>query len=228
VGQFYGIAVDNAKPYNVYGGLQDNGSWAGPSTYKESIDWIDGGEYAYKFIGGGDGMQVQVDTRDNQTVYSGFQFGFYTRQNTLTKEFKPLRPLHELGEPQLRFNWQTPILLSNHNQDVFYYGTNKFFRSLNKGDTLIALSGDLTNGRKEGDVPYGTITTIAESPMHFGLVYIGTDDGNIQISKDGGYTWNLVNPKSQKKTQTGEMPQGLWVSRVIASQFKEGRVYVCS
>src|SRR5205814_1508159 len=83
-------------PYNVYGGLQDNRSWAGPSTYKESIDWIDGGEYAYKFIGGGDRMQVQVDTRDNQTVYSGFQVGFYTRQNTLTKDFKPLKPSHEL------------------------------------------------------------------------------------------------------------------------------------
>src|SRR5205823_3063974 len=95
-----------------------------------------------------------------------------------------------------------------------------------KGDTLIALSGDLTNGGKPGDVPYGTITTIAESPLRFGLLYVGTDDGNIQISKDGGYSWSLINPKPQKKTATGEMPQGLWVSRVIASQFKEGRVYV--
>ncbi len=235
VGQYYGIAVDNAKPYNVYGGLQDNGSWVGPSNYKEDIGWIDNGEYAYKALGGGDGMQVQVDTRDNQTVYSGFQFGFYTRQNKLTKDFKQLKPMHELGDPQLRFNWQTPILLSKHNQDVFYYGTNKFYRSLNKGDTLIAISGDLTNGKKEGDVPYGTITTIAESPIRFGLLYVGTDDGNVQLSKDGGYNWTLINPrptestarnKSQKKVTTVEMPAGLWVSRVIASQFKEGRVYV--
>jgi len=118
---------------------------------------------------------------------------------------------------------------------VFYYGTNKFYRSLNKGDTLIAISGDLTNGKKEGDVPYGTITTIAESPIRFGLLYVGTDDGNVQLSKDGGYTWTLLNPrltestarnKSQKKVTTASMPTGLWVSRVTASQFKEGRVYV--
>jgi photosystem II stability/assembly factor-like uncharacterized protein len=235
VGQYYGIAVDNAKPYNVYGGLQDNGSWVGPSTHRENIGWIDNGEYAYKELGGGDGMEVQVDTRDNQTVYSGFQFGFYTRQNRATKEFKPLRPSHELGEPQLRFNWETPILLSKHNQDVFYYGTNKFFRSLNKGDTMIAMSSDLTNGKKEGDVPYGTITTIGESPLRFGLLYIGTDDGNIQLTKDGGYSWTLLNPgptessgraKTQKKSSSAIMPTGLWVSRVIASQYKEGRVYI--
>jgi len=226
VGQFYGIAVDNATPYNVYGGLQDNGSWAGPSTNKEDIGWIDNGEYAYKSLGGGDGMQVQVDTRDNQTVYSGFQFGFYTRQNKISRQSKPLKPTHELGDPQLRFNWQTPILLSKHNQDVFYYGSNKFYRSLNKGDTMIDISGDLTNGKKPGDVPYGTITTIAESPLRFGLLYVGTDDGNIQVSKDGGYNWTLINPKTQKKPSSSDMPAGLWVSRVIASQFKEGRVFV--
>jgi photosystem II stability/assembly factor-like uncharacterized protein len=227
VGQYYGIAVDNARPYNVYGGLQDNGSWVGPSNNRENIGWIDNGEYAYKELGGGDGMEVQVDTRDNQTVYSGFQFGFYTRQYRATRAFKQLRPSHELGEAQLRFNWETPILLSAHNQDVFYYGTNKFFRSLNKGDTMIALSGDLTNGSKTGDVPYGTITTIAESPLKFGLLYVGTDDGNIQVSKDGGYTWTLINSKPQKKGSASAMPTGLWVSRVIASQFKEGRVYAC-
>ena len=226
VGQFYAITVDNGTPYNVYGGLQDNGSWVGPSTHKEDIGWIDNGEYAYKALGGGDGMQVQVDTRDNQTVYSGFQFGFYTRQNRQSKQTKQLKPTHELGEPQLRFNWQTPILLSRHNQDVFYYGSNKFFRSLNKGDTMICLSNDLTNGKKQGDVPYGTITTIAESPVRFGLLYIGTDDGNIQISKDGGYTWTPINQKAQKKPTANDMPSGLWVSRVIASQYKEGRVYV--
>jgi len=232
VGQFYGIAVDNATPYNVYGGLQDNGSWVGPSTHKEDIGWIDNGEYGYKALGGGDGMQVQVDTRDNQTVYSGFQFGFYTRQNRQTRQFKPLKPTHELGEPQLRFNWQTPILLSKHNQDVFYYGTNKFYRSLNKADTMIALSNDLSNGKKPGDVPYGTITTIAESPLRFGLLYVGTDDGNIQLSKDGGYTWTLINPRAAessartKKAAPSDMPAGLWVSRVIASQYKEGRVFV--
>ncbi|HYE55390.1 MAG TPA: hypothetical protein VD996_11115, partial [Chitinophagaceae bacterium] len=224
VGQFYAVTVDNARPYNVYGGLQDNGSWMGPSTHQENINWIERGEYGYKPLGGGDGMQVQVDTRDNQTVYSGYQFGFYTRQNRQTRESKQLRPSHSLGEAQLRFNWQTPILLSKHNQDVFYYGSNKFHRSMSKGDSLVALSTDLTNGRKEGDVPYGTITTISESPLRFGLLYVGTDDGNIHISRDGGYSWTLIS-KPAAKGQAG-LPQGLWVSRVIASQYKEGRVYV--
>ena len=217
VGQFYSVITDNAKPYNVYGGLQDNGVWYGPSTHRESIDWIDNGEYAYKPIGGGDGMQVQVDPRDN-TTYAGSQFGAYFRMNKITRgDRKQIKPSHELGETPLRFNWETPILLSKHNQDIFYYGSNKFHRSLNRADTLIALSGDLTNGKKEGDVPFGTITTIAESPLKFGLLYVGTDDGNIHISQDGGYNWKKVSQN---------LPQGLWVSQVVASQFKEGRVLV--
>jgi photosystem II stability/assembly factor-like uncharacterized protein len=225
VGQYYAVTVDNARPYNVYGGLQDNGSWVGPSTHRESINWIDNGEYGYKMIGGGDGMQVQVDTRDNQTIYSGFQFGFYVRQNRQTREQpKSLKPSHNLGEQQLRFNWQTPILLSKHHQDVFYYGSNKFHRSLNRGDSMVTLSTDLTNGRKEGDVPYGTLTTLSESPLRFGLLYAGTDDGNIHVSKDGGYSWTLIS-KPAGKNNAGAMPQGLWVSRLIASQYKESRVY---
>lgn len=216
VAQYYSIAVDDAKPYNIYGGLQDNGTWVGPSTNMEDIGWIDNGQYPFKAIGGGDGMQVQVDTRDNKTVYSGFQFGSYTRQFIGIKDFKSVKPLHELGEAPLRFNWQSPIFLSRHNQDVLYFGTNRFHRSLNKGDSMQALSNDLTNGKKDGDVPYGTITTISESPLKFGLLYVGTDDGNIQISKDGGYTWNLISRK---------LPRGLYISRVTASSFKEGRVY---
>lgn len=227
VGQYYAIAVDNASPYNVYGGLQDNGTWVGPSTHQENNRWTDDGNYAYKMIGGGDGMQVQVDTRDNTTAYTGFQFGAYTRQNWRTRareSFKGVRPFHNLGEPQLRFNWQTPILLSKHNQDIFYYGSNKLHRSFNRADTLFPISPDLTNGGKPGDVPYGTITTVSESPLRFGLLYVGTDDGNIQISKDAGATWALIS-KPASKTNPGGLPQGLWVSRVIASQFKEGRVY---
>jgi photosystem II stability/assembly factor-like uncharacterized protein len=222
VGQYYAVTTDNATPYNVYGGLQDNGSWMGPSNHKENIGWIDRGEYPYKMIGGGDGMQVQVDTRDNATIYSGYQFGYYNRQNRQTRDNKVIRPSHGLGEQQLRFNWQTPILLSRHQQDVFYYGSNKFHRSMNKGDSLVALSADLTNGGKPGDVPYGTITTLSESPLRFGLLYAGTDDGNIHISKDGGYTWTLI---SKPPAKGFALPQGLWVSRVIASQYKEGRVY---
>lgn len=236
VGQFYAITVDDAKPYNVYGGLQDNGSWWGPSTHKEDAGWIDNGQYGYKGINGGDGMQAQVDTRDNATVYSGSQFGVYGRYNKERRgSQKFLRPVHELGETPLRFNWQTPILLSKHNQDVLYYGANRLYRSLNKGDTLIPMSTDMTRGKVSGNVPYGTITTISESPLRFGLVYTGSDDGNIHISKDGGYSWEQLNqtitaPVSKKsKPQTSNLKlqtNSLWVSRVTASQHKEARVYV--
>ncbi len=220
VGQFYSVTIDSAKPYNVYGGLQDNGVWYTPSTNRGTSSINAGlglGDDLAKNIGGGDGMQVQVDLRDNHTTYYGSQFGEYSRSNRLTKEgTKRITPRHQLGEVPFRFNWQTPILLSPHQQDVLYYGSNHFHRSLNKGDSLPGLSGDLTTNPKQNNVPYGTLTTITESPIKFGLLYIGTDDGNIQLSKDGGYTWTNVSTK---------LPKGLYVSRVTASAFKEGRVY---
>ncbi len=219
VGQFYKITVDDAKPYNIYGGLQDNGTWYGPSNTKDNDQWDYEGVYPWKQIGGGDGMQVQVDTRDNKTVYAGSQFGFYGRRNTDGGRGSSIYPRADLGESKLRFNWQTPIWLSKHNQDIFYYATNKFHRSLQKGDKLEALSSDLTYGSKEGDVPFGTSTTLAESTLKFGLIYVGTDDGNIHVSKDGGYTWTRISGGLPKSVQ------GLYVSRVTPSAYKEGRVY---
>ena len=241
VGQFYSVTTDDDKPYNVYGGLQDNNVWYGPSNYRANIGWQSSGDYPYKSLVGGDGMQVQVDTRDNTTTYAGSQFGVYSRLNRKTRsDRKSVRPQHELGEKPLRFNWQTPILLSRHNQDIFYIGANRLYRSLNQGDTLIALTDDLTNGKVSGNVPYGTITAIAESPLRFGLMYIGTDDGNIHVSKDNGHSWQLVSRKENSEVKSNKSKKessltthhtpltshGLWVSRVTASQFKEGRVYV--
>ena len=217
VGQFYNIAIDMAKPYNVYGGLQDNGTWFGSSTTKENYNWYDGGQNPYTMIGGGDGMQVQVDWRDNKTVYSGSQCGAYSRQNLLSKERKSVRPTRDLGEPAVRYNWQSPILLSRHNQDVFYFGSNKFHRSMSKGDSLVTLSTDLTTNPVQGDVPFGTTTTISESPIRFGLIYVGTDDGNVQVSKDGGNSFTVISQK---------LPKGLYVSRVIASKYNVAKVFV--
>jgi photosystem II stability/assembly factor-like uncharacterized protein len=226
VGQFYAITLDNAKPYNVYGGLQDNGTWYLPSATPRNafagsgLGLEDG---ATRNIGGGDGMQVQVDPRDNLTTYYGSQFGNYTRTNRLTREgSRRITPRHELGEKPLRFNWQAPILLSQHNQDVVYFGSNKLHRSFNQGDTMIAITGDLTKGGKSGDVPFGTLTTITESPLRFGLVYTGTDDGNIHVSKDGGYSFTSISTPQKKGVA---LPQGLWVSRIVASQHQEPRVY---
>ena len=180
-------------------------------------------------------MQVQVDTRDNTTTYAGSQFGVYSRFNRKARtDRKSVRPFHELGEFPIRFNWQSPIMLSKHNQDIFYIGSNRLYRSMNKGDSLVAISNDLSNGKREGNVPYGTITAITESPTRFGLLYAGTDDGNVHISKDGGYSWQLISqPLNRevtiKKSKTADSrlsTQGLWISRVIASKYNEGRVYV--
>lgn len=234
VAQYYAITVDDAKPYNIYGGMQDNGSWWGPSNHTEDIGWIDNGQYGFRRINGGDGMQAQVDTRDNTTIYSGSQFGSYVRRSRERSGIQRfIRPQHELGEKPLRFNWQTPIHLSKHNQDVLYYGSNRLYRSLNKGDTMIAMSNDLTRGKVSGNVPYGTITTITESPLRFGLIYVGSDDGNIHRSYDGGYTWEQLNGTGDaapsKKVAAADPrlnTKQLWVSRVTASQHKESRVYV--
>ena len=217
VGQFYAVNVDDAKPYNVYGGLQDNGVWAGPNNYKYSEGWTARGQYPYKSLYGGDGMQVVIDTRDNNTVYTGFQFGNYARINKQTGKRKSIKPKHTLGETPLRFNWQSPIHLSIHNQDVVYFGSNKFHRSLDQGDHWDITSDDLTNGGKKGNVPYGTLSTLDESPIQFGLLYAGSDDGLVHISKDGGNTWENIS--------SGLEPDQ-WVSRVEASHHQLERVYV--
>jgi photosystem II stability/assembly factor-like uncharacterized protein len=217
VGQFYAVAVDMAKPYNVYGGLQDNGVWKGPSTYQYSTDWHNTGRYPYSELVGGDGMQVAVDTRNNEIVYTGFQFGNYYRFNTRTDERKYITPKHDLGERPYRWNWQTPIHLSVHNQDILYMGAHKVFRSFNGGEKFDAISGDLTKGGQKGDVPYGTLTSIHESPLRFGLIYAGSDDGLVHVTRDGGQVWQNI---------SAGLPEDMWVSRVQASKFDEGTVYV--
>ena len=217
VGQFYAIAVDDAEPYHVYGGLQDNGVWDGPHTYEHSYGWYGSGNYAYDRLLGGDGMQVEVDTRTNEIVYTGSQFGNYVRIDKATGERARIRPRHELGERPLRFNWQTPIHLSRHNQDVLYFGTNKLHRSFNRGEDWETLSDDLTHGGRKGDVPFGTLATVDESPLRFGLIYTGSDDGLVHVSRDGGYAWERI---------SDNLPQNLWVSRVEASAHALGRVYV--
>ncbi|MCC7465119.1 MAG: glycosyl hydrolase [Saprospiraceae bacterium] len=216
-GQFYAIATDEAETYNVYGGAQDNGVWVGPNTYEASTGWHQSGAYPYKELIGGDGMQIQVDTRDNNTVYTGFQFGNYFRINKATGESKPITPKHDLGERPLRFNWQTPIWLSRHQQDVLYLGANKVYRSFNQGADWEAISGDLTRGGKPGNVPYGTLTSICESPFKFGMLYAGSDDGLVHFTRDGGENWVNISEK---------LPANLWVSRVCASAHERARVYV--
>ena len=217
VGQFYAINVDNESPYNIYGGLQDNGVWVGPNTYTPSRSWHQEGQYPYEGIMGGDGMQIMIDNRDANIIYTGYQFGNYYRINRETEKRKYIQPKHELGERPYRFNWQTPILLSEHNQDILYLGGNKLMRSMNQGDDWTAISKDLTQGGKKGNVAYGTLTCIAESPFKFGHLITGSDDGLVYTSKNGGDTWTDI---------SNGLPKDLWVSRVIASQHHKDRIYV--
>ncbi len=217
VGQFTIIAVDSADPYNIVGGLQDNGVMRGPSTYRYGKT----DPQAWKSIYGGDGSCVAIDPKDPNVVYAALQFGIAARLNVKTGDRSSIRPRPELSakkkEKPLRYNWITPFQLSPHSRDILYYGTNRLYRSFDRGDTWTAISEDLTSNPEQGDVPFGTITSISESPKKFGVIYAGTDEGRVWGTRDGGATW-------------GDLSKGLakerWVTRVLASSFDEGTVYV--
>jgi photosystem II stability/assembly factor-like uncharacterized protein len=217
VGQFYAVYADNQKNYLVYGGLQDNGVWVGSHNARIDKSWHQSGQNPFESIMGGDGMQVQVDERNPNIVYTGYQFGNYFRIDRKSGKNTYIQPKHTLGESPYRFNWQTPILLSKHNQDILYLGGNKLHRSLNQGDDWETISDDLTTGGKKGNVAFGTLTSISESPFQFGLLYTGSDDGLVHITKNGGGSWEKI---------SDNLPKGLWVSRVIASAHQKERVYV--
>jgi photosystem II stability/assembly factor-like uncharacterized protein len=216
VGQVYSLSVDNGSPFKVYAGFQDNGVWCGKTTsafYSEDL----GDPRGYKRIGGGDGMMVQADPRDNKTIYLGVQFGKYWRTHADTGGLLMLKPDQPLEEPNFRFNWLSPMLISKHIPDVIYLASNHLHRSLRKGADMQTISPDLTYGKKNGDVPNGTITCIDESPRRFGHLLAGTDDGRVQLSTDGGYNWRPID---------SALPKGLWVSRVVASGYSDSRIYV--
>jgi photosystem II stability/assembly factor-like uncharacterized protein len=208
VGQFYSVSVDMETPYNVYGGLQDNGVLKGSSrsVVNQSKDW--------ESILGGDGMYVYPDPRNPKLVYAGFQFGNYYRVESDRGRQTRITPSHNIGEPALRWNWRAPIQLSKHNPDIVYMASNKVHRSFDKGDTWEVISQDLTKNRKQGNVPFSTISSFVESPLKFGMLYAGTDDGNLWIYKDG---WTSI---------SAGLPQNKWVSSIHPSSLDEATVFV--
>ena len=216
VGQFYAINIDHETPYNVYGGLQDNGVWKGANNAPQDRRWQASGQYPWTEILGGDGMQVEIDSRNSNIVFTGYQFGNYYRLDLDQDTWDNIQPKHELGESPLRFNWQTPIELSTHNQDILYFGSNKLHRSFDQGTHWEAISPDLTRGGKKGNVAYGTLTTFNESSLQFGLIYAGSDDGLIHGTQNGGVSWDLL---------SSDLPKDLWVSRITASMHQKNRVY---
>jgi len=210
VGQFTTIAVDDKTPYNVYGGLQDNGTLKGPSNYVPGRSDIN----AWTAIDGGDGSAIAIDPRDGgDTVYTASQWGSHSAQNQLTKERWGARAAGE----GLRYNWISPILISPHHPDIVYLGSQKLHRSFNQGRKYEDLSGDLSKNRPNGNVPHSSLTTISESPFKFGVIYCGTDDGNVWTTPDSGNTWvDIKTPQKEK-----------WVTRIIASKWEADTVY-CS
>jgi len=217
VGQFTTLALDDATPYNIVGGLQDNGVLRGPSTYKPGKS----DPAAWREIYGGDGAAVAIDPKDASVVYAGYQFGYSARLNLKSGDRERIRPRPELSadkkEKPLRYNWVTPLIISPHSRDILYYGANRLYRSFDRGDTWAAISDDLTSSPEQGDVPFGTITSVSESPKRFGLIYAGTDEGRVWMTRDGGLTWADV---------SGGLAPGRWITRVVASACCEGTVYV--
>ncbi len=210
VGQFYTVAVDMEKPYNIYGGLQDNGVFTGSSqgTPYDNNHW--------ERLFGGDGMHVAVDPRNSDIVYTGFQFGNYFRIDRANNDYNRITPRHDLGEDRYRYNWNTPVEMSNHNPDIIYFGSQKVNRSFDQGDSWTTLSPDLTGDHPQGDVPYSTLTTISESPVNFNVIWAGSDDGHIHVTRDGGASWTDV---------SGNLPDRRWVSEVHASEHDAGTAY---
>ncbi len=225
IGEFYAVWVDMDEPYNIYGGTQDNAALYGPSKHNvEDRLTKYGVEDPWKHVyldrwGGGDSYFTYRDPVDHDIIYYEHQFGVLRRKNMKTGETEDIMPRAKEGEPQLRYNWMTPYFISKYDPTTLYYAAHKVFKSPDRGDSWTCISPDLTtnpSAEKRGNVPYGTITMLSESPLQQELIYAGTDDGNVQVTKDDGKTWALVKSGLPSK----------WVSRVIASQHELGTVYV--
>lgn len=250
LGQFYAVTLDNRDPYWVYGGLQDNGNWGGPSNSRDVNGILT--DHWFKFHAG-DGFHATVDPDDWRTVYTEAQGGMIRRLDAVNRQqgksvtptpatvtnFDSVMPGYtgprqRLPRPAFRFNWSTPIILSPHDSRAIWYGGNRLFKSTDRGESWRIVSPDLTTNdstvileatggltrEATGAEAHATMISIAESPVVPGLLWVGTDDGNVQLTRDGGATWTNVRPAI-----TG-VPARTWVSRVEASRFDPAVAYV--
>ncbi|MBI2837480.1 MAG: glycosyl hydrolase [Acidobacteria bacterium] len=235
VTQFYRLTVDNAVPfYNVYGGTQDNFTLGGPSRTPTSHGIINSDWFVTV---GGDGFYSQVDPEDPNIVYSESQYGGLIRHDRRTGEILDIQPQPGRGEPPLRYNWDSPLLISPHSHTRIYFAANKLFRSDDRGETWKAVSPDLTRQIERNKLKvmgrvwsvdsvaknastsfYGNIVSLAESPLKEGLIYVGTDDGLVQATADGGNEWRKVD-------RFPGIPENAYVSRLTASQHNADTVY---
>jgi len=213
LGQFYHVCVDSRVPYRVYGGLQDNGTWSGPSNTRNARGPIN---EDWSFVNGGDGFQCQVDPRDPNLVYAESQDGAMMRRNLKTGASNFIRPIAQQGLGRYRFNWNTPMLVSQHNPNIFYAAGNYVFRSLKQGDDLRLFSPEITRTKR------GSGTALAESPRNPDVLWVGTDDGAVHVTRDAGKIWTNVAANFAKAGLTGAR----WVSSIEASRWEDGRAYV--
>lgn len=224
IGEVYALTTDMEKPYNVYAGLQDHESWKGPSNgWSGSVglgDWVS--------VGVGDGMYNQVDPTDSRWVYNTQEFGRPGRYDQQTRTRKIISPTRAAGQPLLRFNWVAPIRLSPHDPKTLYAGAQVLYRSRDRGDHWEEISPDLTtNDAKKISAPgaaiqHCTIVTISESPVVAGVIWVGTDDGKVQLTKNAGANWTDVTANIAKAGG----PEDAWVTRVFASNSNAATAYV--
>jgi photosystem II stability/assembly factor-like uncharacterized protein len=237
--QFYDVFVDNEQPYNIMGGTQDNGAWIGPSQNRNSYgmfssDWL--------YLPTGDAFYVVRDWWNPEYIYYESQFGGSSRMNLKTGQASSLSPVAPAGEPPLRKQWNNPIVLSPHNPGVVYHGSQYVWRSMSHGDpgTFVKISPDLSKAdptklaeARKTNLQWATVYTISESPRKFGLLWAGTDDGNVWVTPDGGINWTNITAQfydaacKPKAGIKGDLiPCDKWVKRVVASAFDQNTAYV--
>jgi photosystem II stability/assembly factor-like uncharacterized protein len=218
IGEFYAVSVDMDTPYNIYGGTQDNAALVGRSDQTLADDR--GDQWTHVYLdrwGGGDSYFTYRDPTDRDVIYYEHQMGDLRRKRMSSGRAESIRPRAAAGEPPLRSNWMTPFFISPHNPRTLYYVANRLFKSLDRGDSWTPVSPDLTSAPPVQDnVPWGTLSSVAESPLRAGFLYAGADDGSLHVTRDDSKTWTRIDANLPDR----------WITRVVPSQHDLATVYV--